>query len=256
MQYQGGKVRLAKHIAEIINTLPGDVYVEPFVGGGSVLARVEKSVRLASDNHGELIAMWQSIQRGWQPPEHLSPQSYADLRAGGGSTELRAFCGYGGSWGGKYFGGYARGEGRNFIQEARNRLLRIAPSLQSAWFAQADYRDLRIPDGAIVYADPPYAGTAAYSAVGRFDNDEFWAWAGALSRRATVLVSELAAPDGWQSVWCKGHISSYVMDGREAGKRTECLWMAPSRAAWALRAHHRAARNTPEPSEDALSSTA
>lgn len=69
MRFQGGKSKIAKHIAAVINAQPGDVYVEPFVGGASVLALVDKPVRLASDCHPELIAMWQGAS---DPPGRVS----------------------------------------------------------------------------------------------------------------------------------------------------------------------------------------
>lgn len=63
------------------------------------------------------------------------------------------------------------------------------------------YKDVAIPDGAVVYCDPPYANTAKY-VTGEFNSDEFWKWADEVSRTNPVYVSEYTAPDldGWKSV--------------------------------------------------------
>ena len=56
-----------------------------------------------------------------------------------------------------------------------------------------DYRDVPLPDGCVVYCDPPYAGTNRYGRDGTaFDHDAFWDWA----RRCEVplFVSEYTAP--------------------------------------------------------------
>lgn len=54
-----------------------------------------------------------------------------------------------------------------------------------------DYASVEIPKGAVVYADPPYAGTTGYGRE-KFDSARFWDYV----RRspALVVVSELSAP--------------------------------------------------------------
>ena len=55
-------------------------------------------------------------------------------------------------------------------------------------FTCLDYRDVEIPDEAVVYADPPYRGTTGYS-TGEFDSDCFWDYMRKLSRTHVVLIS-------------------------------------------------------------------
>lgn len=55
-----------------------------------------------------------------------------------------------------------------------------------------DYRDLYIPDGAVVYCDPPYASTAGYG--GCFDHQAFYAWCRAVGKRHPLFVSEYWMP--------------------------------------------------------------
>ena len=57
-----------------------------------------------------------------------------------------------------------------------------------------DFKSLKIPEKAIVYCDPPYAGTNKYNGVD-FNSAEFWEWARDASKRNLLAVSEYKAPD-------------------------------------------------------------
>jgi site-specific DNA-adenine methylase len=58
MQYLGGKSRLAKKIVAILENLrtPGQVYLEPFIGGGSVFSLMSDP-KIGSDLHEDLILL-------------------------------------------------------------------------------------------------------------------------------------------------------------------------------------------------------
>lgn len=60
--------------------------------------------------------------------------------------------------------------------------------------ATGDYRNISIPDGAVVYCDPPYKGTEEY-VEGGFNHDEFWQWVREQSKNNPVYVSEYSAPE-------------------------------------------------------------
>lgn len=81
MQYMGGKWRLRKRIAEVLHQFPNERYLEPFVGGASVLSAVSFTERTASDAHAALISMYLALQNGWQPPTELSEQEFLALKA-------------------------------------------------------------------------------------------------------------------------------------------------------------------------------
>lgn len=57
-----------------------------------------------------------------------------------------------------------------------------------------DFKNLDIPENAIVYCDPPYAETGGYNGVD-FDSAEFWDWAREVSKQNLLAVSEYKAPD-------------------------------------------------------------
>lgn len=229
MRYQGGKSKIAKHISALINEIDLDRYYEPFVGGASVLELVEKKHRYASDNCPDLIAMWRAIQYGWKPPSDVSRDEYQKLRARfcPEGLPLRGFVGYGCSWGAKFFGGYASGEGRNFADESARSIERTKPLIKDVVFDCHDYaRGIGIgAEPMVIYCDPPYEGTTGYS--GRmFEHDLFWAWCDVMVQRGhKVLVSELQAPDDWEIVWEKeAHTSGYVNGGTATVSRTERLY--------------------------------
>ena len=73
MQYLGGKSKIRKRVAAFLENLrkPGQSYLEPFVGGAWVLQEMSGE-RHASDGNIALIAMYQMLQLGWEPPDLVS----------------------------------------------------------------------------------------------------------------------------------------------------------------------------------------
>lgn len=208
MQYMGGKARQGKRIADVLLAARGDhtAYLEPFVGAGGVLRHVAPhfGMAVASDAHEDLILMWKALQSGWVPPETLSRGEYGALRNAKPSA-LRAFAGYGMSYGGKWFRGYASSYDyicdapRDHCGEARRGLLKKINTTQHVIFRHCDYRDWRPNEKVLIYCDPPYAGTQSFLANGTspFDTGEFWSymqkWA---ALGATVFVTEYDVPVG------------------------------------------------------------
>jgi DNA adenine methylase len=211
MQYMGGKCRIAKDIASVILQREShrSVFIDAFVGGAAVSAALAPhfAFTLANDAHPDLISMYRALQAGWTPPEHVSEQEYASLKQAPISA-LRGFVGFGCSFGGKWFGGYARtsrvrGVTRNYAAEACSSLLRDIEKMRTVEFTHGSYLQLQPPPGAIVYCDPPYTDTTRYS-VGEFNSVQFWdtcrEWRASGVR---VYVSEYCAPTDWTPVWRK-----------------------------------------------------
>lgn len=64
---------------------------------------------------------------------------------------------------------------------------------QSLECLEMDYRDVQLPDGCVVYCDPPYAGTDGYVLnKSAFDQEAFWNWARKCER--PLFISEYSAP--------------------------------------------------------------
>jgi DNA adenine methylase len=207
-------------MAQVINGLipAGGSYWEPFVGSGQMLQRVRAARRFGSDLDHNIIDLLKAVQRGWQPPRALTVEEHKHWRRrarAGVRHPMVAFAGYGCSFGGGFFAGYARdkrGEGdpAHYAGAARRSLLDQKPLLATAVLRAADYRagfwmGFR-PD--VVYCDIPYAGTSVPGNRGggrgktTFDHDAFWKWAAEAGRESTVLVSEYECPAaGARVVW-------------------------------------------------------
>lgn len=234
MQYMGGKHRIRKEIAPIIIKAGKDchTYFEPFVGGANVFAEVAPHFKtsVASDFVPDLIMLWEEASKGWIPPLEIDEDQYQVLRHSEPSA-LRAFAGYGCSFGGKWFGGYARNNsGTNYCAQASRGVVRKGLGMRGSKFYCGSYDKFKPRAGIVVYCDPPYAGTTGYNAADKWDADKFWStmrqW---IKAEAVVLVSEYSAPDDWVPVWSKPCKVSLAKDG--AHKSTvESLYMHVSAA--------------------------
>ena len=207
MQYLGGKSRIARHIAPIILEARGgrSTYLEPFLGAGSVFTAVAPSFERAigADVVPDLIMLWEAVADGWVPPTTLTEREYAALRYAEPSA-LRGFAGFPCSFGGKWFGGYARDPkgGSNFAASASRSLCRKVATVPHAKYRLADFRDHVVDVDTVVYADPPYAGTTPYAGAPDWDAEAFWDRAREWDAvGAVVMVSEYHAPADWVKVW-------------------------------------------------------
>lgn len=210
MKYLGGKFRISKPLGEYLTTrLQGREFVEPFCGALNITVRMAPAGRrVATDASPYLMSLYRAVRTGWDPPSFVSEETYRAVRDVRDPRDpMTAFVGYGCSFGGKFFGGYARaGNGctRGYANESRNSLLRKMAQCRDVVFSRRDYRTLNPGPRFLVYCDPPYAGTTGYAAVGAFNSTEFWQTARRWTTLgAIVLVSEYAAPPDFVSVWEK-----------------------------------------------------
>lgn len=202
MQYLGGKARLAKALVPYIHaelTKPGvTAYYEPFMGGGNVFCKVQTPLpKYGSDLHPELMALWTHVQAGGELPTVVTEADYTAARRGEGEAWWRGFVGFGCSFGGKWMGGFARGDNnRNYAMNARNGLNKFRSKLVGATLLCSHFQVATMwADHAVIYCDPPYAQTTGYQRGG-FEHAFFWDWARAIAEHNIVLVSEYTAPEG------------------------------------------------------------
>ena len=209
MQYMGGKSRISKQIAEVLNSAidKNTPFVSLFCGSCAIESKVQADVKILNDKHPYLIAMWQALQNGWMPPDVVTKEEYYRVKANmDGNPALTGFVGFGCSFGGKWWGGYAKDKrGDDYCGQAKRGLFKDLPGVQSATFTCLDYHDVEIPDGAVVYCDPPYVNTTGYT-VGQFDTNEFWDYMRQISKRCNVYISEESAPDDFECIWSKEKI--------------------------------------------------
>ena len=225
MRYPGGKKRLGKRIAgQLLKLYDGEPYVEPFVGVASVMAAMQGvPCRFGYDISESMILLLEAVRDGWIPPATITEEEYYETKARTDPSPMRAFVGFGSSWGGKWWGGPARGENitiGDFTRRASESLVRIAPFLAGVRFKCLDYLDVD-PSGCFVYCDPPYDGKNYFDAP-NFDIDQFWSVVGGWAKDTTVVVSSYSAPVGWRSIWSIEHAGNMRTD-RE--RDVENLWI-------------------------------
>jgi DNA adenine methylase len=203
MQYLGGKTRIAKQLATLIDSVrePGQWVWDPFCGGLSMsVALSKKGPVWSTDINPALISLYKAVQNGWQPPSSVSKEEYEAAKTLPDSNPLKAFCGFGCSFGGKWFGGYARSGERNYAANCVSSLSAVPwqqLTLSCMSFLEAEPQ----PTEALLYLDPPYAGTTGYR--NSFDSAAFFAQALRWAAFTHVFISEYACPAGicvWEGV--------------------------------------------------------
>jgi len=220
MKYLGGKKILGKYISEVIKAFTNDTqitsYIEPFCGALGVFVHMTDHFNkcYASDLHGDLIEMWKKVQNGtFRPPKTMTEERFLKIKEYKSPNSMKAFVGFGCSFGGKYFGGYAQkytnGKKEDFLKEATNSIRKIAPKIQNATFKCQSY-DAWKPTKSIIYCDPPYVhgkfpvkyrtSTKKYL---EFDSEKFWNQVRKWSKHNVVFVSEKTAPDDFIAIWKK-----------------------------------------------------
>jgi DNA adenine methylase len=201
MRYMGGKAKIARHIVDAIlqDTDARDVWYEPFVGGGNVMEHAAPHfARCAgTDIHPDLIMMWRHVTAGGQVPEFVTREEYAALRHAEPSW-LRGYVGFGASFGGKWFGGYGTSSRDGEVcRESYRTVSRQAEVFRTygVKFSCGPFGRFVPPPGAVIYCDPPYAGTTTYSSTGSFDYRMFYDTLTKWADTRSVYVSEYGIPE-------------------------------------------------------------
>lgn len=200
----GGKTRIAKQIAAVIDQhrKPGQLVWDAFCGGLSVsVALSKKGPVLASDACLPLISLYRAVQEGWDPPTEVSKETWQAAKLLPDTDPMKAFCGFGCSYGGVWFKGYARGNRpdhqKGYAAGSRRVLLRDSNCCK---FEHIDFLD-HVPSytDSIIYLDPPYQGVSGYP-TGKFDHSLFFCRATQWSKFTDVFISEYDSPVG-NVVW-------------------------------------------------------
>lgn len=172
-----------------------------------------------SDNCPYIIALLQAIQNGVEIPNEISEETYNTVRDNKDNFDkwFVGFVGYCCSYSGKFFGGYARGENRNYADEQYRKINKTLDLLDRISFYHNNYYDIIFGGRGLIYCDPPYLGSTGYKS--KFDHQYFWNWCDQeVDRGNTVYVSEYNAPSNWQCIFEKEQVSSLTQDtGSKSG---------------------------------------
>lgn len=205
LRYLGGKSRIAKALAKTIRERMGArPFWEPFCGGLSMSVALG-GPGVVSDGHPALIALYEAVASGWDPPAVVSREERDAALALPDSDPFKAFARFGCGFGGNWSSGYAGNDAQNdYADASRKAVLRDVRAIVSAGCRIGHVDFLSVEPAPIgdhfLYLDPPYAGTTGYSIA--FDYDRFLVRVREWSRFAEVFVSEYAFPLG-VCVWEK-----------------------------------------------------
>lgn len=214
MKFMGSKNRIAKEILPIIleNRQPNQWYVEPFVGGANTIDKVDGN-RIGADLNKYIISMWKGLQNESIKPIEI-PKDLYDIARNEYNEGLNdifndfliGWIGWMASFNGRFFdGGYSgKTKTRDYVNEQIRNTLKQIPTIKGIEFIHSSYNELEIPDGSIIYCDPPYQNTKQYITSKNFDHDKFWEWCREMTRKGhSVFISEYNAPDDFQCIWSK-----------------------------------------------------
>ena len=205
----GSKNKISKYIVpiiqELINNNGYDNYIEPFVGGANLIDKIECNNKYGYDINENLIELLQYAQLN-DLPETITENEYNKVKNNKENypkwyVGLVGFCG---SFGAKYFGGYARRNNGDDVPAQAIRNLRKqsqSKNFKDIIFDTADFRILQNIKNSLIYCDIPYKGTTQYK-NNNFPYDEFYDWCIKMSKNNTVLISEYDMPsDKFTPIW-------------------------------------------------------
>ena len=145
MQYFGGKAKIAKYIVPYLEGVrkENQIFVEPFVGGANIVSQMSGK-RKAYDFNEYLIEMYKGVQNGYELPDELTEDEYKYVKEHKDEDKvLTGFVGFGCSFAGKWFGGYARNkQNHNYCKASKNSLLKKMSKMSDVEFDWKDYKSL------------------------------------------------------------------------------------------------------------------
>lgn len=230
MRYMGSKTRLSSHIIPIMERYrDGRVWVEPFVGGGNMIDKVN-GARVGLDLNKDAIDGLKTIRDALHTiPKTTSEFSEIEyVNRCSDKPHLRGYVSFALSFGGKHWGGWSRDrQNTDYVARGYRAAQKQSPLLQGVVLICGSYDTIKISQSCLIYCDPPYAGTTKYK-TGGFDHEVFWSWCQDMADMGhTVFVSEYNAPDFAVIMWEKPLSSS--IRRKDDRKTTEKLYMVPSR---------------------------
>lgn len=208
MRYMGGKFRQGRAIADELRPyIDGETtYVEPFLGGANSAARVARDCKpghmILSDTIKPLVLFHEKCYNEgceWLPLDVTREQFDQYKKDRPWDNPMTAWIGLGCTLIPDWFHSYFPYR----LESAKNGQRRTIDWLRNCddvRFKCCSYDKLEIPDGAVVYCDPPYANSDAIKYAVGFDHDRFWDWVRQLSQRCVVVCPTFNPPEDFLTV--------------------------------------------------------
>ena len=231
MWYLGGKIRLSKYIVPIIENYINEntLFIDLFCGGCNVSDKITKTKNIICNDHNKyLIEMWKYlISTKYTTELNYSKEEYDEVKNNRSEYEdwYVGLIGFHYSYGGKFFGGYARSRYSDHIERSINKTIKQSETLKDFMFTNKDYKEYSCVKNAVIYCDPPYKNSTQRSTKynSDFNYEEFYDWCREMSRCNVVIISEKYMPDDFDIIWEKEHNSN--MSYNSATKSNEKLYV-------------------------------
>lgn len=215
--YMGGKRQLSKRIIAVIETVPHDLYAEPFVGMGGVFLRrrLRPRAEAINDMSRDVAGLFRILQRHYQAFmdmlkwqitsraefERLAaqhPDTLTDLERAARFLYLQRLS-FGGKVVGRTFGIDTNGPARfditklgSLLESVHERLAGVVVDCLT-WEAFLERWDR---PHTLFYVDPPYWGTERYYGAGMFERADHARLAAALKTlRGRFILSLNDCPE-------------------------------------------------------------
>ena len=234
MIYMGSKRRLSKELVPIIQSYITENtvgYIEPFVGGANIIDKIKCDNRYGFDIHKQLIELFIKLQNDIDGiPNEIPYEEYMEVKNNKENYEdwYLGLVGFLGSFGAKYFGGYARHNKDDFTEQIQRgsikNLKKQYDDLKDVKFECKDFREIKDIKGYVIYCDPPYKGATKYSTK-EFPYDEFYNWCREMSKDNVVLISEYNMPEDFKCIWQKDNKINFDSNRTNANSKIEKLFI-------------------------------
>ena len=236
---------MRKPIAEIINKVTlGRDFVSLFCGSCTVEALINANRRILNDKQPFIASMWNAVINGYRFPKDTYTKEDHDAMkekwiAGEVPEDQYPECAFlmtcysmFGRWGSTYYRNAYKKDPTHEYNGMKNIYKRAEQMRGNTIVLNMDYKDVPIPSGAVIFADPPYYGveTNVWGLNEKFNHDAFWEYMRKLTDNGhLVFVTESTAPDDFKPVYTRTKKAlSQIRYDKQYKEYKDCLWVHQS----------------------------
>lgn len=224
MNYMGSKRKFAPTIASIINKyiIMNNIthFYDCCCGGANLTDKIMCDNITAIDLSPSLIALHKQAQKDFSKIPFEGSREYWDKAYSEWKEyiknkeyqlkmplyEIGAIEWYSSYARGGFPRGYAKAtDKRDYFKEGRKAHYEqsLSANYQKINFIYDDYKNVKIPEEAVIYIDPPYKNTKTYGISPKFDYNTLYNWIKEKSKTNVIFISEQNLPEEFNEfiVW-------------------------------------------------------